>query len=43
MVNHSRFLSSVDFWKFANEMLEASCSAADAMDFKFPGKTNGGD
>ena len=31
IVNHSRFLSSVAFWKFANEMLEASCSAADAI------------
>jgi hypothetical protein len=36
-------LSSVAFWKLASVMLEASCSAADAIDFKFPGKTNGGD
>src|SRR5690348_7420144 len=31
MVNHRRFLSSVAFWKFANVMLEARCSAADAI------------
>jgi len=24
-------------------MLEASCSAADAIDYKIPGKTNGGE
>src|SRR5947207_3680789 len=40
-VNHSLFLSSAAFWKFANVMLEASCSAADAI-YKNPRKTNGG-
>ena len=30
-VNHSRFLSSVALEKFARLMLEASCSAADAI------------
>src|SRR5438270_9227831 len=31
IVNHSLFLSSVAFWKFASVMLEARCSAADAI------------
>src|SRR5436190_17535983 len=31
-VNHSRFLSSVALEKLASEILEASCSAADAID-----------
>src|SRR5947209_13191722 len=36
IVNHSLFLSSVAFWKLANEMLEARCSAADAMLLEIP-------
>src|SRR5918997_1056363 len=35
-VNHSRFLSSVALAKFARLMLEASCSAADAIVFDIP-------
>src|SRR5882757_8685598 len=35
-VNHSRFLSSVALAKFARLILEASCSAADAILFQIP-------
>src|SRR3954447_23637059 len=35
-VNHSRFLSSVALAKLARLMLEASCSAADAIVFDNP-------
>src|SRR6185436_1219700 len=35
-VNHSRFLSSVALLKLASVMLDASCSAADAIVFDNP-------
>ncbi len=38
-VNHRRFLSSVAFEKFASEIFDASCSAADAIHSSLESKT----